>query len=273
VESIEVLRLAALQHMRPDSQISPNRISTLAEFIETCSALTRREQRYWFRGHADAGWSLTPSALRFSSETKRTTALQAIDSFKRLAATKLKEAPPPTDGLQWIQIARHYGLPTRLLDWTENAAIALYFACERVMKSGKEQDGLVFVLDPIELNVIVDKERPRILDAYRDGDLIMPYLELKGRCTPKGRPSIAIDPVWNSERLVLQKGKFTLHGAGDFALSTNQVPSLVALAVLREDKATLLDELQTIGIDEMSIFPEPDHVCSHICRVLGLKGK
>ena len=69
---------------------------------------------------------------------------------------------------------------------------------------------------------------------------------------------------------MLQKGKFTLHGAGKFALTSKQVPSLVGLAVLHEDKETLLGELQTIGIDEMSIFPEPEHVCSYICRFLGL---
>lgn len=271
MREIDASRLTALQQARPDCQIYPNHISTLAEFIEISSAVTERTQRYWFRGHGSANWSLTPSALRHSSEKKRTTALEAIDSFKRLAATKIRDAPPPNDDLQWIQIGRHYGLPTRLLDWTENAAIGLYFACEHVIEDGKEQDGLTFILDPIELNVIVDRTRPRILDAYRDADLIMPYFELKGRSTPRGRPSIALDPVWNSERLVLQKGKFTLHGAGEFALSTKQAPSLVALAVLSEDKDALLNELQTIGIDEMSIFPEPEHVCSYICQVLGLK--
>lgn len=271
MEEIGDSRLESLQTTRADCHINPYRTTTLAEYIETCSAITgRTTRRYWFRGQGSASWSLTPSALRYETEKRRTEALQAIDSFKRLAATKLQDAPSASDELLWIQIARHYGLPTRLLDWTENAAIGLYFACEGVEDEGQKQDGLVFIVDPIELNVVVDKERPRVFDANRDADQIQPYLELTGRKTSKGRPSIAIDPVWNSERLVLQKGKFTLHGAGEFALTSRQAPSLVGLVVLHEDKEALLDELQTIGIDEMSIFPEPEHVCSYIRRFLGL---
>jgi len=204
--------------------------------------------------------------LRYDTEAKRTEALRAVDDFKRLAVTKLREAPSPSEQLQWIQIARHFGLPTRLLDWTQNAAIALYFTC-----SEEENDnGLVYVLDPVELNVSVDRERPRVFDVNRDADVIEPYLSLTGRKTARGRPSIAINPVWNSERLVLQKGAFTLHGAGEFALTNRQTPSLVALPVLKEDKKNLLLELEIIGIDEMSIFPEPEHVCAHIRKRLDL---
>jgi len=268
---IDAGRLEELKETGPDCETYPGRISTLADFVGALAGIAAGNRRYWFRGHADAAWSLTPSALRHPEEQTRTRALGAIDSFKRLAAMKLRDAPSPTDDLQWTQIARHHGLPTRLLDWTENAAISLYFACEVTPKQdGEEKDGLVFVLDPVELNIAVDKSRPRILDAYRDADLILPYLRLKGRQNRNGRPSIAIDPVWNSERLVLQKGKFTLHGASEFALTRAQAPSLIALAVLREDKSRLRNELRSIGIDEMSIFPELDHVCSYICNMLDI---
>ena len=192
MEEIGDSRLESLQTTRADCHINPYRTTTLAEYIETCSAITgRTTRRYWFRGQGSASWSLTPSALRYETEKRRTEALQAIDSFKRLAATKLQDAPPASDELLWIQIARHYGLPTRLLDWTENAAIGLYFACEGVEDEGQKQDGLVFIVDPIELNVVVDKEHPRVFDANRDADQIQPYLELTGRKTSKGRR-------WNS---------------------------------------------------------------------------
>jgi hypothetical protein len=229
-----------------------------------------RTQRYWYRGQGGAAWSLTPSALRYDSEAKRTQALDSIRDFKRFAFTKLARPPETGAQLEWIQIARHHGLPTRLLDWTQNAAVALYFACERVVLSGEAQDGLVFVLDPIELNLAVHKKPPRVFDANGDAEIIQPYLELAGRQERGGHPSIAIDPVWNSERLVLQKGKFTIHGSSEFALTQREAPSLIALPVLNEDKTRLLDELQTMGIDEMSIFPEPEYVCSHIRRVLEL---
>ena len=44
--------------------------------------------------------------------------------------------------IRWLELAQHYGVPTRLLDWTENALIALYFACE----SNKNCDAVVWML-------------------------------------------------------------------------------------------------------------------------------
>ena len=246
-------------------RIHPVHIPTLARYVEACIALTGTQPRYWFRGHSKAEYPLTPSALRYDTESERTTALRSVDDFKRIALTKLPQAPALDENLQWIQLARHYGLPTRLLDWTQNAAIGLYFACAR-----EDFDGLVFVLDPIEMNMALDKDEPRVFDAQRDRSVIEPYLKLTGRIVKGGSPTIAINPILNSERLILQKGTFTLHGAGEIAITNQQVPSLSALPILREHKSSLLRELALVGIDEMSIFPEPEHICAYLCELLKL---
>lgn len=241
------------------------RIPSLADYIAVCTALTNGQPRFWFRGQSDAAYPLTPSALRYGSEGARTKALRSVDDFKRLAVTRLPQPPAFDEQLQWIQLARHYGLPTRLLDWTLNAAIGLYFASSRA-----EKDGLVFVLDPIDMNLAADSNEPRVFDAQRDRGIIGPYLELTGRIVKGGSPTIAINPVLNSERLILQKGTFTLHGAGEAAISNRQVPSLLALPILKEDKSVLRRELSIVGVDEMSIFPEPEHICAHIKQLLDL---
>ncbi len=232
-------------------------------FITACSSLTGGRPGRWFRGQSNAAWPLTPSALRFTHEKDRTAALEKLHEFKRLAVMKLPKPPGPDRELEWVQVARHYGLPTRLLDWTENAAIGLYFACRNTA-----QDGLVFVLDPIALNVAADTSVARVLDANKDAKVINKYLALGGRIQTRGRPSVAINPVWNSERLILQKGAFTLHGSRDVAITHAQVESLIALPVLEEDKPGLLQELALIGVDEMSIFPEPEHVCDFLVQDL-----
>jgi hypothetical protein len=186
--------------------------------------------------------------------------------FKRVAEIKLQRPPEPQDELKWAQIAQHYGLPTRLLDWTESATTALYFAC-----LDPNFDGMVFVLNPVDLNRLSDRLKPSILDPQRDEAIILRYLKSGPKeSRPRTYPR-AINPVWNSDRLIHQRGVFTLHGAR-FSLDAGGVPSLAAVPVLKEFKEILLSQLQRIGVDEMTLFPELEHSCRHLVRLSGLPG-
>ena len=241
------------------------KIQSLADYFSIISSTIAAREPFWFRGHARAKWSLAPSGLRYSGEEKRDAALKLILEFKRIAEIKLTRPPPADNELKWTQIAQHYGLPTRLLDWTESATVALFFACEEL-----QQDGLVFLLNPIDLNRLTYPRKPRILDAHSDMSIIEQYLQLGATRQRRGQNAIAINPVWNSERLMLQRGVFTLHGTKS-ELDRDQAPSLVALPILRESKLKLRNELGRVGVDEMSVFPELEHSCRHIKRKAGFE--
>jgi hypothetical protein len=243
------------------------KIVSLADFLAVLSDAIRTEDRFWFRGHEDVTFNLTPSALRFSAFSNRVKALGLMADFKRVADLKLPRPPALDKELEWAQLAQHYGLPTRLLDWTESATTALYFACLR-----DEQDGFVYMLNPIDLNRLSYPDKPRVLDPQQDSQTILAYLRTGARRTLGGRNPIAINPVWNSERLIMQKGVFTLHGKR-FDLDGGAVPSLTAIPILRESKPRLRSELQRIGVDEMALFPELEHACVHLKRREGLENQ
>ena len=161
-----------------------------------------------------------------------------------------------------MQVAQHHGLPTRLLDWTQNAAVALFFACYEK----PDLDGLVVILNPIELNQTANPKLARVMDSERDGNEIQPYFRLGAHVNPRGKRTVALNPTWNTERIALQHGCFTLHGSRKFELDRKQASSLLYVPILREHKESLLSELERVGIGEMFIFPEPEHVCSYLRR-------
>lgn len=240
------------------------RITSLADYLAVLSDATRSEDVFWFRGHEDVMYSLTPSALRYPLSGDRQKALELMSHFKRIADIKLPRPPSEDRELEWSLIAQHYGLLTRLLDWTESATTALYFACLDATK-----DGIVYVLNPVALNRLSYPNKPRILDPHLDSAAILAYLRMGPKATRSGRYPLAINPVWNSDRLMLQKGVFTLHGRR-FSLDSDARYTMAAIPVLKESKLKLMSELQRIGVDELTLFPELEHSCAHLIRMAKL---
>ena len=68
----------------------------------------------------------------------------------------LSQVPDRKSTDQWLFLARHLGLPTRLLDWTENALLALYFA----IHADESDEPIVWMLDPFALNELSISDHP-----------------------------------------------------------------------------------------------------------------
>jgi len=256
----KVIKKKKERKLGPDCRRVPEKVTCLGDYFNILNSVLKKDGAFWFRGNSDLTDRLTPSALRFTKLSQRNRALDLLSDFKRFGELKLQKTPNDDEEFKWVQLAQHYGLPTRLLDWTKNAAIALYFACEKE----SQKDGAVFILNPVDLNREAFPKKPRILDPNQDAELIEEYLQLDGMKDLRGLKTIAVNPPWNSERIVLQQGTFTLHGSRMFTLTDSQVPSLVYLRIEKDNKQALLEELERIGVNEMSIFPEAEHMCSYL---------
>jgi hypothetical protein len=246
------------------------KITSLADFFAVISSTVGGDEIFWFRGHSEVSHTLTPSALRYRKDADLVRAKELITEFQRVAVHKLDRPPvagSPAEEFEWAQIAQHHGLPTRLLDWTESATTALYFACEKKFAN----DGMVFLMNPVALNRwSFRNDMFGVLDPRTHREIIHKYLASKPKEAKRARDPVAVDPVWNTERLIVQRGKFTLHGR-KFSLDTG-VPTLVGIPILKEAKLKLRLELQRIGVDEMTLYPELEHACNHLKRHCGLTG-
>src|SRR5580765_7717482 len=103
-------------------------IDSIGSLISAVSERISSDNRIlWFRGHRDSRWSLLPAIKRgYLADDER----NFSNRFRSRAGTRHEMLPNYDDLPSWLSLMQHYGVPTRLLDWTSSPLIALYFALE-----------------------------------------------------------------------------------------------------------------------------------------------
>ncbi|RHW74670.1 FRG domain-containing protein [Colwellia sp. RSH04] len=96
----------------------------------------------WFRGHSNYSFKLLPSIFRQGSEFN--TILHENKMFEEFKRRYPDQSFNHKTTFEWLTLMQHYGLPTRLLDWSTNLLVSLYFCCSEDL----ENDGALFVLNP-----------------------------------------------------------------------------------------------------------------------------
>jgi len=147
---------------------------------------------------------------------------------------------------------QHYGVPTRLLDFTESALAALYFA---TVEGADDENGCVWILHPANFNLAYAANGGDI-PAYSE-KYVAPYLPELWERTPLPDPPMAIDPPYNSRRLVAQRGKFVVYGKVRTPLNqlSGVVNALVRIDIPGEAKRNVRRQLLAAGISESVLFP------------------
>jgi hypothetical protein len=153
---------------------------------------------------------------------------------------------------------QHYGVKTRLLDWTSSLLFALFFAID----SGDSP--VIWMLSPDKMNKIMINEEiiptPPFGDSYE-------YTIESGRLIPR---SIAFTPIRNSQRLQAQQGFFTMQGDSGAPLELENDSALIHSGVLRKieiDTDLALDlkwYLTLNGINDFTVYPDLEGLSRHL---------
>lgn len=212
------------------------------------------QQTIWYRGQALAEWKLLPQYVRLTEKQSESTLLKR---FKQSAAMLVANTAPNTS-FDWLFLMQHYGVPTRLLDWSESPLVALYFAVENTEKH--DSDGALWTLLPTELNKnagIHDKDEEYYIPSFEDEELIgysVESLKSNGRLQLEPIATIA---TRNNARIQAQQGVFTVHHNKPTPIEDiGAVEHTKKMIIPAAAKPVIKKQLAQLGYTKFQLFPE-----------------
>lgn len=229
-------------------------IRTVADMIKHLkSVCDPKRGPAWFRGHADKSWKLQPNYDRIARVTKEK---EVLSRFRQNANLLLNHAPVLPNDFGWMFLMQHYGVPTRLLDWSESPLVALYFAIADKDPKAKSKDGALWVLYPMELNqysTADDVYIPSFEDEWLANYSVTEYSKGKDN----GILPLAAIATRNNPRIQAQLGVFTIsHRKKSPIEEIEKGTHCIKIVIPKDAKKSLNEELRILGITKFQIFPE-----------------
>lgn len=290
------------------------KIHNLSEFLNTLSnyhdqfSQTCRNGSFIFRGMSNVAWGLLPGIFREYSQRQESLTFagssysgkiysaheyEILSHFRKEASGFLTHISQ-RDDFTWLQYAQHYGVPTRLLDFTANPLVAMYFCCQ----SESETDGVICIVNAITfeywstneticLDMGPDYTRSAVINSimremFEGEDLS----EAEGRPKAKKCRPVLFVPAYIDQRMSAQSSRFLLWGSTQSSLEdmlktenemallpdgityriANDQRFLAKVVVPAKCKHGIMRELDLLNINEKSIFPGLDGIGKYINR-------
>lgn len=239
-------------------------VTKLSEYIEqihSCQnksypTLSKDNDMLIYRGQGNKGWKCLPKLFRqkkwFENETK------IINEVLRQSPEEFYNLSP----FEKLVKMQHYGVPTRLLDFTGNPMIALYFACSD--KSQENEDGVVLVSKfPMffENQILL---QPILNRLFPDANNLFVQLNKDAIETINGNSlAMGVIPKLGNHRIKNQDGYFVLFSYSGEYINKDVFNPIEKNESIKErliipsaNKKEILEELNLYGIKEAFVFPE-----------------
>lgn len=230
-------------------------INTLEDLYQKCNHVL------WFRGQEDAGWGLQPSIQRSEHNLDLETYL--ANDFYIKNKKVLDVCPAKNNYAAWLSMMQHYGLPTRLLDWSQSPLIAAFFAT-KTYKQTAQTPASIWVLDPSKLN-----EQNGFgaylypSDAYTAQEMLRPAFVKEEKDEFRDK-ILACHCVENDLRMYSQQSCFTIHNSQRKLTDICDNDMLFKLIIPGECKEYFFECLKIFGITESFVFPDTEHIAHYL---------
>jgi hypothetical protein len=244
-----MLGLCGMNKMQYPIQFEEKYLSSIHDILEM---LKKNKHLEFFRGQSNDEWKLTPRLARMFINHKPSDTWGRLESFmledfQKYAIPYIENEPKmETD---WLILAQHYGMPTRLLDWTTNPLKALFFAVNEYI--GKKS-GVLIALQPSGYLRFIDESQT--LDSLNQ---LTPFF-----------------PKMIDKRVIAQEGCFTLFPIPenksnftpleDHKFYEGEYYHLLKIYIPKTEKANILEDLNILGINHRTLFPDLDGLSKFI---------
>ncbi|OFY41175.1 MAG: FRG domain-containing protein [Bacteroidetes bacterium GWF2_40_14] len=273
-----------------DEYVKIGSIRTLLDVLDKFNEDSYNENvAIFYRGHSSSKFELKPSIYRTISLISNEDIL-----FKDIIARSPFEFKECDSTFEKLVKMQHYSLPTRLLDITSNPLVALFFACKDDSQENedgrlyrfevKERDMKYFDSDAVSVvSNISRRPMPFSIEHLKDeddrdtvnDDGVIQYLLHEIR-SEKPHFSAVIDkkhigsvfcvkPKLDNPRIIRQEGAFFIFGIdGDKTNPAYFDYDHESYIISKSDKKKILRQLDALGINESTLFPEIEHVAKHL---------
>jgi hypothetical protein len=243
---------------------------TSAKWIEFLEAIkiARKElgnpDTLWYRGHSNSSHYLLASLLRYKNGLEKEKHL--FNSFQKFSDRLLKRRESEWETLFEMQ---HYGVPTRLLDWSETFGIALFFAAHYNRLHHPDKDAAIYLLAPHALNRL--SSISKIYRVPKDEGQFS-YTKIYWHQEPfAANAPIAIEPIFINDRMLAQRGMFTVHHDSIDPIE-ERFPNAIRRVLLPNDlMSSAIEFLDLSNINQYSVFPDLAGISGFLMRTSGLE--
>lgn len=242
--------------------MADEQITNIAELVAAVTACSNVfGTTIWWRGHTKLSWQLRPRVFRDEYDGIAYEK-NAVARFIQKAPTRYPNCPAMDRASEWLYLMQHYGVPTRLLDWSESALVAAFFAVRD--PNFDTEDAAIWAVAAALLNkeqcdqkgfVSPTSEAARKVfsDAFHGGD------------EEPTRPIIALHSQEIDLRMMVQHSASTIHGSREAIEDLpNKEKFLTRFVIPAAAKPQFRGMLKALGFSTTTLFPDLEHLAKDI---------